>query len=121
MRKVRKTVPKFIDAHQRKIIKKFKDALINFDQDKIKQELVTFIQKGDVEEELDRLDSHSHELRRLLNLSEPVGKKIDFLMQEFNREANTLGSKAIAVEISQSGVELKVLIEQIREQIQNIE
>jgi len=121
VRKVRKTVPKFIDAHQRKIIKKFKDALINFDQDKIKQELVTFIQKGDVEEELDRLDSHSHELRRLLNLSEPVGKKIDFLMQEFNREANTLGSKAIAVEISQSGVELKVLIEQIREQIQNIE
>lgn len=67
------------------------------------------------------MDSHSHELKRLLNLNEPVGKKIDFLMQEFNREVNTLGSKAIAVEISQSAVELKVLIEQIREQIQNIE
>ena len=119
--KIRKMMPKYIDNHQSKIIKKFKDALINVDQDKIKQELVTFIQKSDVEEELDRLNSHSYELKRLVSLSEPVGKKIDFLMQEFNREANTLGSKAIAVEISQSAVELKVLIEQIREQIQNIE
>jgi len=119
--KIRKMIPRFIDIHQSKIVKKFKDALIDFDQDKIKQELVTFIQKSDVDEELDRLNSHSQELKRLLSLSEPVGKKIDFLMQEFNREANTLGSKAIAVEISQSAVELKVLIEQIREQIQNIE
>ena len=119
--KIRKVIPKYINIHQSKINKKFKDALINVDQDKIKQELVTFIQKSDVEEELDRLNSHSHELKRLVSLSEPVGKKIDFLMQEFNREANTLGSKAIAVEISQSAVELKVLIEQIREQIQNIE
>tara|TARA_B100001175_G_scaffold296433_1_gene285354 strand:- start:44 stop:907 length:864 start_codon:yes stop_codon:yes gene_type:complete len=119
--KIRKMIPKYINIHQSKIYKKFKDALINVDQDKIKQELVTFIQKSDVEEELDRLNSHSQELKRLLNLSEPIGKKIDFLMQEFNREANTLGSKAIAVEISQSAVELKVLIEQIREQIQNIE
>ena len=114
-------IPRFIDIHQSKIVKKFKDALIDVDQDKIKQELVTFIQKSDVDEELDRLNSHSQELKRLLSLSEPVGKKIDFLMQEFNREANTLGSKAIAVEISQSAGELKVLIEQIREQIQNIE
>ncbi|MDC1100954.1 YicC family protein [Methylophilaceae bacterium] len=119
--KIRKIIPKYINIHQSKINKKFKDALINVDQDKIKQELVTFIQKSDVEEELDRLNSHSHELKRLVSLSKPVGKKIDFLMQEFNREANTLGSKAIAVEISQSAVELKVLIEQIREQIQNIE
>lgn len=121
VKKIRKVIPKYIDNHQKKILKKFKEALINVDQDKIKQELLIFIQKGDIEEELDRLDSHSHELKRLLNLNEPVGKKIDFLMQEFNREANTLGSKAIAVEISQSAVELKVLIEQIREQIQNIE
>lgn len=121
VKKIRKVIPKYIDNHQKKILKKFKEALINVDQDKIKQELLIFIQKGDIEEELDRLDSHSHELKRLLNLNEPVGKKIDFLMQEFNREANTLGSKAIAVGISQSAVELKVLIEQIREQIQNIE
>ena len=119
--KIRKMIPRFINIHQSKIVKKFKDALIDVDQDKIKQELVTFIQKSDVDEELDRLNSHSQELKRLLSLSEPVGKKIDFLMQEFNREANTLGAKAIAVEISQSAVELKVLIEQIREQIQNIE
>lgn len=119
--KIRKMIPRFINIHQSKIVKKFKDALIDVDQDKIKQELVTFIQKSDIDEELDRLNSHSQELKRLLSLSEPVGKKIDFLMQEFNREANTLGSKAIAVEISQSAVELKVLIEQIREQIQNIE
>ena len=119
--KIRKMIPRFINIHQSKIVKKFKDALIDVDQDKIKQELVTFIQRSDVDEELDRLNSHSQELKRLLSLSEPVGKKIDFLMQEFNREANTLGSKAIAVEISQSAVELKVLIEQIREQIQNIE
>ena len=121
VKKIRKVIPKYINNHKKKILKKFKEALINVDQDKIKQELLIFIQKGDIEEELDRLDSHSHELKRLLNLNEPVGKKIDFLMQEFNREANTLGSKAIAVEISQSAVELKVLIEQIREQIQNIE
>ena len=121
VKKIRKVIPKYIDNHQKKRLKKFKEALINVDQDKIKQELLIFIQKGDIEEELDRLDSHSHELKRLLNLNEPVGKKIDFLMQEFNREVNTLGSKAIAVEISQSAVELKVLIEQIREQIQNIE
>ena len=119
--KIRKMIPRFINIHQSKIVKKFKDALIDVDQDKIKQELVTFIQRSDVDEELDRLNSHSQELKRLLSLSEPVGKKIDFLMQEFNREANTLGSKAIAVEISQSAVELKILIEQIREQIQNIE
>ena len=119
--KIRKMIPRFINIHQSKIVKKFKDALIDVDQDKIKQELVTFIQKSDVDEELDRLNAHSQELKRLLSISEPVGKKIDFLMQEFNREANTLGSKAIAVEISQSAVEFKVLIEQIREQIQNIE
>ena len=65
------------------------------------KKVLLFIQKGDITEELDRLDSHIHELRRLLNLSEPVGKKIDFLMQEFNREANTLGSKSISVEISE--------------------
>ena len=79
------------------------------------------MQKLDVAEELDRLDSHLTELEDILQQKEAVGRRLDFLMQEFNREANTLGSKAIAVEISQSAVELKVLIEQIREQIQNIE
>ena len=104
-----------------KIKAKFNAALIDVDQDRLKQEFLFFVQKGDVEEELDRLVAHTSELRRLLNKSEPVGKKIDFLMQEFNREANTLGSKSISINISKISVDLKVLIDQIREQIQNIE
>ena len=119
--KVRKIMPLAIKYHQNKIKDKFKAALIDVDQDRVKQEFLIFVQKGDVEEELDRLGAHISELRRLLNKSEPVGKKIDFLMQEFNREANTLGSKSISINISKISVDLKVLIDQIREQIQNIE
>jgi uncharacterized protein (TIGR00255 family) len=119
--KVRKIMPLAIKSHQIKIKTKFKTALIDIDQDRLKQEFLIFVQKGDVEEELDRLGAHISELRRLLNKSEPVGKKIDFLMQEFNREANTLGSKSISIDISKISVDLKVLIDQIREQIQNIE
>jgi uncharacterized protein (TIGR00255 family) len=119
--KVRKLMPLAIKSHKIKIKKKFKAALIDIDQDRLKQEFQIFVQKGDVEEELDRLGAHISELRRLLNMSEPVGKKIDFLMQEFNREANTLGSKSISIDISKISLDLKVLIDQIREQIQNIE
>ena len=119
--KVKKIMPLAIESHQNKIKDKFKAALIDADQDRLKQEFLIFVQKGDVEEELDRLGAHISELRRLLNKSEPVGKKIDFLMQEFNREANTLGSKSISTNISKISVDLKVLIDQIREQIQNIE
>ncbi|MDA1338792.1 MAG: YicC family protein [Proteobacteria bacterium] len=117
----KKIMPTAIKIHQGKIQKKFKEALIDIEGDRLKQELLIFIQKSDVTEEIDRLESHLKELKRLLTVKEPVGKKMDFLMQEFNREANTLGSKAISVDISQISVELKVLIEQIREQIQNIE
>ncbi len=119
--KVKRLMPLAIKSHQNKIKAKFKAALIDVDQDRLKQEFLIFVQKGDVEEELDRLRAHISELRRLLNKSEPVGKKIDFLMQEFNREANTLGSKSISIDISNVSVDLKVLIDQIREQIQNIE
>lgn len=119
--KVNKILPKAIRLHQNKINNKFKAALINIDEDRLKQEFLIFVQKGDVQEELDRLSAHISELKRLLNKSEPVGKKIDFLMQEFNREANTLGSKSISRDISQISIDLKVLIDQIREQIQNIE
>ena len=118
---VKKIMPLAIKSYQKKIKDKFKAALIDMDQDRLKHEFLIFIQKGDVEEELDRLGSHISELRRLLNKSEPVGKKIDFLMQEFNREANTMGSKSISKDISKISVDLKVLIDQIREQIQNIE
>ena len=114
-------MPKAIKLYQSKIDKRFREALIETESDRLKQELLIFIQKSDITEEIDRLESHLKELRRLLTLKEPVGKKMDFLMQEFNREANTLGSKAVSVEISKISVELKVIIEQIREQIQNIE
>ncbi len=88
---------------------------------RIEQEVVLQLQKLDVDEELDRLAMHVAEIRRVIGLDEPVGRRLDFLMQELNREANTLGSKAAVVETGQAAVELKVLIEQMREQIQNVE
>jgi len=91
------------------------------DQGRLEQELVLWLQKLDVDEELDRLDSHVSEARRVLTLREAVGRRLDFLLQEFNREANTLGSKSVDARSSMAAVELKVLIDQVREQIQNIE
>jgi uncharacterized protein (TIGR00255 family) len=88
---------------------------------RLEQELVLWLQKIDVDEELVRLDSHVAEARRVLGLSEAVGRRLDFLLQEFNRESNTLGSKSVDSRTTQAAVELKVLIEQIREQVQNIE
>lgn len=91
------------------------------DLDRLEQELVYHAQKLDIAEELDRLNTHVKEVTRLLTLSEPVGRQLDFLLQELNREANTLGSKASDKDMTQISIELKVLIEQIREQVQNIE
>ena len=91
------------------------------DPGRIEQEVVLQLQKLDVDEELDRIGVHVAEIRRVLRLEEPVGRRLDFLMQELNREANTLGSKAAVVETGQAAVELKVLIEQMREQVQNVE
>ena len=88
---------------------------------RLEQELVLWLQKLDIEEELDRLDSHVTEARRVLKLREAVGRRLDFLLQEFNREANTLGSKSVDARSSAAAVDLKVLIDQVREQIQNIE
>jgi uncharacterized protein (TIGR00255 family) len=92
-----------------------------FDPVRLHQELALLISKADVTEELDRLDSHIVEFGAALQSSKPVGRRLDFLLQEFNREANTLGSKSIHQEITNASVELKVLIDQLREQIQNIE
>lgn len=104
---------------------RFKDRLagleMSFDPGRIEQEIALQLQKLDVDEELDRLRVHGEEVRRVLQRSEPCGRRLDFLMQELNREANTLGSKASTLEVSQVAVELKVLIEQMREQVQNIE
>jgi uncharacterized protein (TIGR00255 family) len=91
------------------------------DQDRLEQELVFLAQKMDVDEELDRLEGHIAEVRRVLERPEPVGRRLDFLMQEFNREANTLGSKSADADTTRTAVELKVLIEQMREQVQNVE
>ena len=88
---------------------------------RMEQELVLWLQKLDVDEELDRLDSHVVEIRRVLGRGEPAGRRLDFLLQEFNREANTLGSKSVDARTSNLAVELKVLIDQVREQVQNIE
>ncbi len=101
--------------------KKLTDLLDNVDQTRLEQELVFYIQKMDVEEEVDRLEAHIIEVRRILTQQEPVGRRLDFLMQELNREANTLGSKSVDIQTTNISVELKVLIEQMREQIQNIE
>ena len=89
--------------------------------DRIRQEVTLYGLKMDVEEEIKRLTTHVNEVRRVLGAGGPVGRRLDFLMQELNREANTVGSKAAAIEMTNASVELKILIEQMREQIQNLE
>ena len=93
----------------------------NLEPERLAQEVAVLAQKMDVDEELDRLDAHVLETRRTLGLDEPVGRRLDFLMQEFNRESNTLSSKSVDQRTTQAAVELKVLIEQMREQVQNVE
>ncbi len=118
---VRPRIPELLQAYKEKLATRLKDALINVEDDRIRQEFALFAQKIDVDEELDRLQAHLTELRRIVKGGGAVGKRLDFLLQELNREANTLGSKSVSTEVSQTAMELKVLIEQIREQIQNIE
>jgi uncharacterized protein (TIGR00255 family) len=91
------------------------------DQDRLEQELALLLQRLDVDEELDRLGAHVEEIRRIIAGSEPAGRRLDFLMQELNREANTLSSKSQDLETTRAAVDMKVLIEQLREQVQNIE
>lgn len=118
---VRENLPDIL-AHQRnRLNEKLADMKAQLDQDRLEQEMVIISNRADVDEELDRLDTHLAEIRRVLTSHEPIGRRLDFLMQELNREANTLGSKSIAGVTTQASVELKVLIEQMREQIQNIE
>ena len=104
-----------------KLIARVSELSTDLDEDRLEQELVYLVQKMDVAEELDRLDGHIEEVRRVLGRDEPVGRRLDFLMQEFNREANTLASKSADAETTRAAVELKVLIEQMREQVQNVE
>ena len=113
--------PQILEQTRQKLLKKVEELKVEHDQDRFEQELVYIIQKMDVDEELDRLESHFVEVEEILKRKEPVGRRLDFIMQEFNREANTLGAKSTDIESTQAAVELKVLIEQMREQVQNIE
>lgn len=118
---VRIDVPEIIAKRREKLDKHLKDLNVDADPARLEQELAIQIQKLDVDEEMDRLDAHLEEVIRLIASKEPVGRRLDFLMQELNREANTLGSKSVDVATSRASVDLKVYIEQMREQIQNIE
>lgn len=118
---VRERVPMVLAALRDKYRSRLAELDIEADDQRLEQELALAAQKMDVAEELDRLDSHVAELRDALRRDEPVGRRMDFLMQEFNREANTLGSKSQDSETTAAAVELKVAIEQMREQIQNVE
>ncbi|SDQ58416.1 YicC/YloC family endoribonuclease [Pseudoxanthomonas sp. CF125] len=118
---VRELIPVIRAGQRQKLDARLADLAQAADPGRVEQELVLWLQKLDVDEELDRLDSHIKEIRRVLKQTEPVGRRLDFLLQEFNREANTLGSKSVDVRTTNIAVELKVLIDQIREQVQNIE
>lgn len=118
---VRAEMPAIVKWQKEKILNRFEEVKLEFDETRIEQEMVMVAQKIDVDEELDRLDVHVNEVSRLLIKGGVIGRRLDFLMQELNREANTLGSKSISSKTTSASVELKVLIEQMREQIQNIE
>lgn len=118
---VRELVPAIREGQRTKLAARLADLPHPVEPGRAETELVMWLQKLDVDEELDRLSSHIAEIRRILRQSEPVGRRLDFLLQEFNREANTLGSKSVDARTSNAAVELKVLIDQIREQVQNIE
>ena len=119
--KVEAQMPEVMKWQRERLINRFDEAKVELDPERLEQEMVFLAQKLDVAEELDRLNTHVTECLRLLKDKGPVGRRLDFLMQEFNREANTLGSKSINANITSSSVEVKVLIEQMREQVQNIE
>ena len=118
---VRTLIPAIRAGQRAKLEARLSELAQAADPGRVEQELVLWLQKLDVDEELDRLDSHVVEIRRVFTQRQPVGRRLDFLLQEFNREANTLGSKSVDARTSNAAVELKVLIDQIREQVQNIE
>ncbi len=118
---LRPRVPEIVALYRDKLQKRLIELAPDLNPERIVQEVALFAQKIDVDEEIDRLLTHLTEVERALDKGGPVGKRLDFLMQELNREANTLGSKAATLDVSHTAVEIKVLIEQMREQIQNLE
>jgi len=118
---VREQLPLILEKQRFTLLKRFEELAVDADPQRLEQEMVLLAQKTDVDEELDRLTAHVREVRKVLKRKEPVGRRLDFLMQELNREANTLSSKSIVTDTTKAAVELKVLIEQMREQVQNVE
>jgi uncharacterized protein (TIGR00255 family) len=118
---VREKMPEILAGQRKNLLEKLEELKAELEPTRLEQEVALLAQKADVDEELDRLDSHLNEVERVIGTKGQKGRRLDFLMQELNREANTLSSKSIVVETTMSAVELKVLIEQMREQIQNIE
>ncbi len=119
--RVRSWLPEIRAALKKRTLERIADLKQPLEPGRIEQEVAFLAQKIDVDEELDRLDAHVEEAYRVLDLTEPVGRRLDFLMQEFNRESNTLSSKSVDPRTTQAAVDLKVLIEQMREQVQNLE
>ena len=116
-----KELPKLLELNRKRLKKRADELAIQIDRDRLDQEMVILANRSDIDEELVRMRSHTAEVKRLLGTDKSIGRKLDFLMQEMNREANTLGSKSLSDVTSGAAIELKVLIEQIREQVQNIE
>lgn len=121
VKKVRSRQPEVVAAIKEKLLQRVTEITTEIDEARLEQELVYLAQKLDVAEELDRIESHLSEMAGIFDRKEPIGRRLDFLMQEFHREANTLASKSADIETTQAAVDLKVLIEQMREQVQNIE
>ena len=121
VKKVRAWMPDVLKWQRDRLVTKLEEAELQLDNNRVEQELVMMAQRVDVAEELDRLEAHVKETYNILKKKEAVGRRLDFMMQEFNRESNTLASKSINADVTASAIELKVLIEQMREQIQNIE
>jgi uncharacterized protein (TIGR00255 family) len=119
--KAKSSIPGILLHQRERLLKHFKDAQIEMDKQRLEQEMVMFTQKIDVTEEIERIETHVGEVRRVLKHGGLIGRRLDFLMQELNREANTLGSKSVDVETTHASLEMKVLIEQLREQMQNVE
>lgn len=118
---VRERMPQLLNAQAEALRERFRAASVELDPDRLSQEMVMLAQKSDVAEELDRLDAHLNEIRDTLQRNDAIGRRLDFLMQELNREANTLSSKSIDAEVTRVAVDMKVYIEQMREQVQNLE
>jgi uncharacterized protein (TIGR00255 family) len=118
---IRKQMPDILQKQQENLLAKFAEIKVSLDQERLEQEMVLFAQKIDISEEVDRLDAHISEVHTALQQSIAVGRRLDFLMQEMNREANTIASKSASADTTKIALDLKVLIEQMREQVQNIE